>query len=144
MASSKTLTPTNVTISIPAMTDVPDASVFSNCVDKEADAINALNSKMTPETVTVINGACYLSAIDKICILNIGGSIQAPTGSQTTIATLDTNYRPTRTTYGVVAIEGGSSNKYALVAITTGGVITIYNYSGTSANYLYGSIMFVR
>ena len=106
--------------------------------------VDTLNSKMTPETVTVINGACYLSAIDKICILNIGGSIQAPTGSQTTIATLDTNYRPTRTTYGVVSIEGGSSNKYALVAITAGGVITIYNYSGTSANYLYGSIMFVR
>lgn len=46
MAVSKTLTPTNVTISIPAMTDQPDASVFSNCVDKEADAINALNSQL--------------------------------------------------------------------------------------------------
>lgn len=44
MATSKTLAPTNVTISIPAMADAPDASVFSNCVDKEADAINALNS----------------------------------------------------------------------------------------------------
>lgn len=44
MASSKTLTPTNVTISIPAMTDRPDASVFSNCVDKEADAINTLKT----------------------------------------------------------------------------------------------------
>lgn len=42
MATSKTLTPTNVTISIPAMTDVPDASVFSNCVDKLADAINTI------------------------------------------------------------------------------------------------------
>jgi len=47
MATSKTLTPTNETISIPAMTDQPDASVFSNCVDKEADAINALNSQLT-------------------------------------------------------------------------------------------------
>ena len=46
MATSKTLAPTNVTISIPAMTDQPDASVFSNCVDKEADAINALNSQI--------------------------------------------------------------------------------------------------
>ena len=46
MATSKTLAPTNVTISIPAMTDQPDASVFSNCVDKEADAINALNSQL--------------------------------------------------------------------------------------------------
>lgn len=46
MATSKTLAPTNVTISIPAMADAPDASVFSNCVDKEADAINALNSQI--------------------------------------------------------------------------------------------------
>ena len=46
MAISKTLTPTNETIQIPAMTDAPDASVFSNCIDKEADAINALNSKL--------------------------------------------------------------------------------------------------
>jgi len=55
MATSKTLTPTNETISIPAMTDVPDASVFSNCVDKEADAINALNGKITNITYNVIN-----------------------------------------------------------------------------------------
>ena len=47
MATSKTLTPTNETISIPAMTDQPDASVFSNCIDKEADAINTLNSQLT-------------------------------------------------------------------------------------------------
>lgn len=47
MATSKTLTPTNETIQIPAMTDAPDASVFSNCIDKEADAINALNSNIT-------------------------------------------------------------------------------------------------
>lgn len=55
MATSKTLAPTNVTISIPAMTDAPDASVFSNCVDKEADAINALNSHIAIKTHTVQN-----------------------------------------------------------------------------------------
>lgn len=47
MATNKTLAPTNVTIAIPAMSDKPDASVFSNCVDKEADAINALNSNIS-------------------------------------------------------------------------------------------------
>jgi len=46
MATSKTLNPTNVSISIPALGDAPDASVFSNCIDKEADAINALNSQI--------------------------------------------------------------------------------------------------
>lgn len=47
MATSKTLAPTNVTISIPAMTDAPNASVLSNCIDKEADAINTLNSQLS-------------------------------------------------------------------------------------------------
>ena len=61
MATSKTLAPTNVTINIPAMADAPDASVFSNCVDKEADAINALNSNLTKttkdgSTFTEVNG----------------------------------------------------------------------------------------
>lgn len=46
MATSKTLNPTNVSISIPALGDAPDASVFSNCIDKEADAINTLNSQI--------------------------------------------------------------------------------------------------
>lgn len=46
MATSKTLTPTNVTIQIPEFTDQPDQRVNSNCIDKEADAINALNGKI--------------------------------------------------------------------------------------------------
>lgn len=67
MATSKTLAPTNVTISIPAMTDTPDASVFSNCVDKEADAINTLNSQLGKMTVhgvaTASGGSCTITAI---------------------------------------------------------------------------------
>lgn len=55
MATSKTLAPTNVTISIPAMADAPDASVFSNCVDKEADAINALNSNLRTNRTPAIS-----------------------------------------------------------------------------------------
>ena len=60
MATSKTLAPTNVTISIPAMTDQPNASVLANCADKEADAINALNSQLAnlPNVAyTAISGA---------------------------------------------------------------------------------------
>ena len=46
MAISKTLTPTNVTIQIPDFTDRPDQRANSNCIDKEADAINALNAQI--------------------------------------------------------------------------------------------------
>jgi len=44
--ATKTLKPTNVTISIPEFTDQPDQRVNSNCIDKEADAINALSEQM--------------------------------------------------------------------------------------------------
>ena len=66
MATSKTLTPTNVTIQIPEFTDQPDQRVNSNCIDKEADAINALNNKIAnisiglnflSDAVNVTNGS---------------------------------------------------------------------------------------
>ena len=59
MATSKTLTPTNVTIQIPAFTDQPDQRVNSNCIDKEADAINALNSNLTSLSEQIANKASY-------------------------------------------------------------------------------------
>ena len=53
MATSKTLTPTNVTIQIPEFTDQPDQRVNSNCIDKEADAINALNTQIANKVKAV-------------------------------------------------------------------------------------------
>lgn len=52
MATSKTLTPTNVTIYIPEFTDQPDQRVNSNCIDKEADAINSLAALKTVKHTT--------------------------------------------------------------------------------------------
>lgn len=46
MATNKTIQPTSVTVQIPAMTDTPDASVFSNAIDKSIDGINTLNSQI--------------------------------------------------------------------------------------------------
>ena len=58
MATSKTLTPTNVTIQIPEFTDQPDQRVNSNCIDKEADAINALNTHIESlETISDVSVA---------------------------------------------------------------------------------------
>lgn len=83
MATSKTLTPTNETIQIPAMTDAPDASVFSNCIDKEADAINALNSKLATSYYDMTNIG-VIRFVGKIAILDfINTSGQIPsTGLQ--------------------------------------------------------------
>ena len=44
--STKTLTPTKQTITIPDMTERPNVSLLTDGIGKEADAINALNSKI--------------------------------------------------------------------------------------------------
>lgn len=59
MATSKTLTPTNQTISIPEMSDAPNQSVVSNCITKLADAVNALQSG---KDWTLINGVTVETA----------------------------------------------------------------------------------
>lgn len=46
MATTKTIQPTGTTITIPAMSDRPDASVFSTDVERITDAANALNSNV--------------------------------------------------------------------------------------------------
>ena len=80
MATSKTLSPTNETISIPAMSDQPDAAVFSNCIDKEADAINALNSQIGNlkffATSVASNGSKTLTIANdtRAIIYTVGGS----------------------------------------------------------------------
>lgn len=85
MATSKTLAPTNVTISIPAMTDQPDASVFSNCVDKEADAINALNSKLSAKfnetRMTSMSDLLSYISTQKIGITRVDSTVGALLGN---------------------------------------------------------------
>ena len=44
--TTKTLTPTNQTITLPDMTERPNASVLVDGIGKDADAINALDTKM--------------------------------------------------------------------------------------------------
>ena len=47
MATTKTIQPTGQTITIPALPDAPDASVFSDGIGKITDAVNTLNSNIT-------------------------------------------------------------------------------------------------
>ena len=133
MATSKTLAPTNVTISIPAMTDQPNASVLANCADKEADAINALNSQIDSkigviDSVTIAGGGntsftlpsdgVYLMAgygsVGALanCVFLIGGyatasrcSVVNLTGNQT--VTIDSSNTSALT---FIATNGNSSN----------------------------------
>lgn len=85
MATNKTLTPTNVTIQIPEFTDQPDQRVNSNCIDKEADAINALNGNMVKNTSfsgTISSAglvALGVNGANKVIVgIDVAGSIALP------------------------------------------------------------------
>jgi len=62
--TTKTLTPTNQTITLPDMTERPNASVLVDGIGKDADAINALSEQLTTQSVTSIphnSGYYYLT-----------------------------------------------------------------------------------
>ena len=107
MATSKTLNPTNVSISIPALGDAPDASVFSNCIDKEADAINALNSQLvftytTPTKTTDskwASGTITLRKRSGIVQIKLDGATLTQVSARETIATVPSGYIPSTETY---------------------------------------------
>lgn len=104
MATSKTLTPTNVTIQIPEFTDQPDQRVNSNCIDKEADAINALNgnieindySSQVTATGSYYNSIMLKKAGNvKMLVLTIfAGNTVIPANVDTVIATIPAACRP--------------------------------------------------
>lgn len=71
--TTKTLTPTNQTITLPDMTERPNASVLVDGIGKDADAINALSEQiankikfMDVEITPGSAGECSLSDITGI------------------------------------------------------------------------------
>ena len=97
MATNKTLAPTNVTISIPAMTDAPNASVLANCADKEADAINALNSQIAHQLCTVTPATNFtLTGNTKLArsgdVMSFAISVQTTSAITLTTAYMDLAY----------------------------------------------------
>ena len=110
MATSKTLTPTNVTISIPEMTDQPNASVFSNCVDKEADAINSLSlySAISQSTLTnIVNTAKLVPTSAAIVFSGDSSTGTSLVGTAGVCFGIVKNVNATRMDYMVVQPSGG-------------------------------------
>lgn len=64
MATSKTLSPTSVTIFIPEFTDQPDQRVNSNCIDKLADAVNSLDTLKVKHTTYTMTEATDTVRLD--------------------------------------------------------------------------------
>lgn len=132
MATSKTLTPTNVTIQIPAFTDQPDQRVNSNCIDKEADAINALNSK-------IANINKYIPSSFGTSYDSVFNDIGNNTGSRYDIMEAGATNTPTSSYALCITVKrvagGGSTILGTQVAITVSGTI----YKRTYANNAWGN-----
>ena len=138
MATSKTLTPTNVTIQIPEFTDQPDQRVNSNCIDKEADAINALNNNITPLTTskawsdftkpTLSNGTHYGDGCHYIkigCFVAVIISVQFDSApSNALLWTMPSGYIPVGSV-DISASGGGSYNAKAQCVINSSGGVRV-------------------
>ena len=111
MATTKTLTPTNQTISIPELSDAPDMSVAADAIDKEADAINALGSNIIKKSATSLGTYNYASEVvtaiknNILSLLNNGESMLC-----SFVANADRDYWYNGQTYiGVVSKKDGNA-----------------------------------
>lgn len=125
MATTKTLTPTNKTITIDAFQgEKPDHRHVADAETKLADAVNALNSQLVPtySSVTLasgITGTIYIMRMGKLRVLT-GYFNPNASGVNITIATLDEQDRPP------VNIQGN----FAGYGVTATGELNI-NSAGT-------------
>ena len=95
MATTKTLTPTNQTISIPELSDSPDMSVPAEAISKEADAINALS-----EHIEYVATGTEISNLDNVPLnakgrISLAGAV-SPSGNSLNCSFLcigSANYR---------------------------------------------------
>ena len=110
-----------------------------------SDELSELHSSLTNREKH-IGGLVYVYWNAVSVTIDFGGAIptEATSNANTIIATLPSDVPKPSTTKYAVASCGGSSNRFALVAIQTNGNILVYNYSGASTSYLYGSIKFLR
>ena len=135
MATSKTLTPTNVTIQIPDMTDAPDQAVNSNCIDKLGDAVNTLNSKLTYEVETPAsfdtNNLASVVGMRRSNIVQVNITIKAGLEASwhNDIATgLSARFRPATAVYGCHRVNAGADLSKGIIAIlNTNGTIQMLN-----------------
>lgn len=114
MATSKTLTPTNVTISIPEFTDQPDQRVNSNCIDKEADAINKIN---TEATNTNIGSFATLAGLATLLDTMLGDMQSAGVKSFQTNATATVDPFVSGLTYMGTIFKSGTNTSFAYVEL---------------------------
>lgn len=108
--TTKTLTPTNQTVTLPDMTERPDASVLVTDISREADAINAIASQIGDLGMT------YLGQIP-----TTGGTFTVGNNSRIMLVSFFNN------TNGVCLMHVYSSS---------GGAVSIFDYTSKSHTML--------
>ena len=115
-------------------------SVYDRTLGKKQSEINSTASSITQKQYA--NGSIVQYINNRTIVISIGGALSAPTGAQTLLATL-TDHKPPRAVYAICGVDGGASGKFCLVSVSANGQILAYNYSGTSAAYLFGTVTYV-
>lgn len=77
-----------------------------------------------------------------VTLLIQGSGFNVATGSKVKIATL-TDGIPALSAFAICALNAGSTNKYALFEVTASGEIYVYNYTGTLATFLFGTVTYL-
>ena len=135
MATSKLLKPTNVTISIPEFTDQPDQRVNSNCIDKEADAINTLseqianinNKIITMYETTISSSTPSATEIgDFLSALGVGGTFIVSFKNSGTVRAGMIYSGPTNKYGGGIIFSYYGSNYYKVQ--NTNGTVTMTSF----------------
>ena len=100
--TTKTLTPTNQTITLPDMTERPNASVLVDGIGKDADAINALSEQIaslisinsaTLNSQLNLHGYVKIAKIKNIVLLLFNFMTESALVNST-VATVPSAYRP--------------------------------------------------
>ena len=138
--TSKTLAPTNQTITIPDMTERPNASVLTDAIGKEADAINALNSNIQLKYDTSVGGISAFRVLDNITIW-LGSGLTISTDGKTANQLIPSGYRPNFNAQFFTKVYNGSEYVDCVVTFNTDGKIifaTLFNsaIAGIQTNYL--------
>ena len=133
--TTKTLTPTNQTITLPDMTERPNASVLVDGIGKDADAINALSEHIGNQTLTT-TAQTLDGAVNE---LNAGKAIQGNKGIggniddilSAGIYYLDGTNNYTR--YGVLIVaKAGDNKRYQVFFQNDGNVKAIRAWNGSA------------
>ncbi len=128
MATTKTLAPTNQTITLAEFTEKPDNRVNVNNDSKLADAVNALNSNIrtVPHIFTVTvpaNGSITITKKDDM-LPNAYIATSSPNNGASIVAVIGVGYGAEAVRHKIVDLIPGSSISFAPASDAYGLVIS--------------------